>query len=705
MRRIIRHKAFGQGDMTSFAETSIQYLKGVGPARMKVFERLGVSTIEDLLYFFPRRYEDRRKLTPILDLKPGEWQTVVGVVTAKGGRRTFFNKKHVFELVLADDHAKVYCVWFNQPYLENYFHPGDRVVLYGRVDVFKDRIQIVSPEYEVLGEGDEGLSTARIVPIYPLTRGITQRYLRRVVHACLEAYAGALPDVIPEDVRARQKLEPVSESIRQIHFPEDQASRDKAERRIGFDEFFLFQVSVILRRISLVQKLGTAHFMPPAFFERFEKAFPFRLTGAQKKSMAEVSKDMSMKRPMLRLLQGDVGSGKTVVSFFGCLAAVTNGKQAAIMAPTEILAQQHYETFVRYFEDGPFGEVRTALLKSGLKKKEKEALCAKIREGVVDVVIGTHALLEEGVEFKALSFVTIDEQHKFGVKQRAVLSAKGEGPDILVMTATPIPRTLCLTLYGDLDVSVIDEKPAGRGTVKTYHFTGEQADGVYKRVAEWVAKGTQAYVVYPVIEESEHEDRKAAVAMYERFCKDDFKNFKVGLVHGKLPRAEALRVMAEFKRGKLDILVTTTILEVGIDVPNANVMVIEHAERFGLSQLHQLRGRIGRSEKNAVCILLGDAQTEDGRRRLEAVVKTGNGFKIAEEDLLIRGPGQYFGRHQHGLNELRVVNPLTQIDVLEAARKEAMLLVKSDPLLKTHRVVRDTICKRYPEYLERVLAG
>jgi ATP-dependent DNA helicase RecG len=694
--------------MATLSDTSVQYLKGVGPARAKLFANLGVHSVEDLLYLFPRRYEDRRKLTPISELKAGEWQTVTGEVSAKGGHQTFWNKKHVFEVAIEDETGRVYAVWFNQPYLENYFHVGARVVLHGRVDIFNKKLQIVSPEYEIISEGDETLNTGRIVPIYPLTRGMGQRYLRKVMATALERYANDLPEIVPEDIRRRQGLEPLGASIAQIHFPDDDKAQEEANKRVSFEEFFLFQVSVILRRLSIVQKKGFEHFLPPEFHQRFTRAFPFELTKAQKKAIAEIASDMAKPTPMLRLLQGDVGSGKTVVSFFGCLAAVTNGRQAAIMAPTEILAEQHFATFTGFFANGPFGEVRTAILNSSLKKKEREMTLARIKAGEIDVVVGTHALLEEGVEFKNLSFVCVDEQHKFGVKQRALLSGKGENPDVLIMTATPIPRTLCLTLYGDLDLSVIDEKPKGRGETKTYHFTGEQAEGVYKRVAEWVKKGTQAYIVYPIIDESEKADLKAAVEMYGRFQKEEFKDLRVGLVHGRLKRSVAREVMAKFKNREIDVLVTTTVLEVGIDVPNANVMVIEHAERFGLSQLHQLRGRIGRSDKSAICILLGDPETEDGRKRLEAVVKTTNGFKIAEEDLAIRGPGQYFGRHQHGLNELRVVNPLTQLGVLEAARKEAAALVKVSPSLSAfpaHRLIKDTIRKCYPEYLERVLAG
>lgn len=698
----------GRGDqkvMSSIADTSIQYLKGVGPARTKLFGNLGVTTIEDLLYLFPRRYDDRRTVTPIDKLKLGEWQTVIGTVLSTGGRRAYWNKKHVFELTVGDESSRVFCVWFNQPYLEKYFHEGDQVVLYGRPDLFNKRIQMVCPEYEILSPEDETLSTGRIVPIYPLTKGISQRYLRRTIHAALLTYAPLVGDILPPDIRARQGLSGMGESLSGLHFPADEKAQTEANRRISFEEFFLFQVSVILRRQAIARKPGVAHKIPQEMDARFEKAFPFTLTVSQKKAIQEIRSDMEKTRPMLRLLQGDVGSGKTVVAFFGCLAALANGKQAAVMAPTEILAEQHYTTFARFFGNSSFGKVRTALLNSALNRKDREAALAAIKAGEVDVVFGTHALIQEDVTFKSLSFVVVDEQHKFGVKQRALLSSKGKSPDMLVMTATPIPRTLCLTLYGDLDVSTLSEKPAGRGEIKTYLFSTDQAPSVYKKVAEWVKKGTQAYIVYPLVEESEKLDLKAATDMYERLRKEDFKEFSVGLIHGRLEREEANAVMAAFKRHEIDILITTTVLEVGIDVPNANVMVIEHAERFGLSQLHQLRGRIGRSEKSAVCILLGEAVTQEGEDRLSAIVKTTNGFTIAEEDLKIRGPGQYFGRHQHGLNELKVVNPLTQMDVLEAARKEAVGVVEKDPKLADHAVIKDTILKRYPEYLERILAG
>ncbi|NLE64617.1 MAG: ATP-dependent DNA helicase RecG [Elusimicrobia bacterium] len=720
--------------MLSPSRISVQYLKGVGPARSRLFHNLGVSTVEDLLFLFPRRYEDRRKMTPVGELIPGEWHCFSGQVTGKGARRTFWNKKHVLEVTITDGKARIICVWFNQPYLEKCFHEGQEVVFYGRIEVFKDRLQCISPEYEVLSEEVDLLSTGRIVPVYPLTKGMTQRYLRRVISGAVENYAAGVLDVLPEDVREAQKLWGLSQSLQAIHFPGDDAARLEAERRVSFDEFFLFQISVILRRLHIRKRPGVAHQLSGEDLRGMIARLPFPLTRAQDKAVRDVLSDMRGPEPMLRLLQGDVGSGKTVVAFLGCLAAVRSGHQAAVMAPTEILAEQHYRTFQEYFgikargknqeaRNGEMGALdgmpsspvsrlssdppplRTALLNSSLKKKDREAALKAVSAGEVDIIFGTHALIEEAVAFKDLSFVVIDEQHKFGVKQRALLTSKGQSPDVLVMTATPIPRTLCLTLYGDLDVSLLDEKPAGRGEIKTYLFSEEQASGAYGKVAEWVKKGTQAYIVYPVIEGSEKQDLKAASVMYDELRKTVFKGLSVGLVHGRMDRGEARGTMAAFQRHEIDVLFTTTVLEVGIDVPNANVMLIEHAERFGLSQLHQLRGRIGRSEKSAVCILLGDPVTEEGRERLEAIVSAKDGFKIAEADLKIRGPGQYFGRTQHGLNELRVANPLTQMEVLEAARKEASALVKRDPLLSGHAPVREAILRRYPEYLERVFAG
>lgn len=693
--------------MKNPSQTPIQYVKGVGPAKAKLFANLGIFTVEDLLYFFPKRYEDRSSLIPISQLKIGLWQTVSGEIMARAGRKAWYTKKHIFETVLGDDSGQVYCVWFNQPYLDKYMTPGVRVVLYGRVDFYMNRLQMISPEYEIIDQQEESLNMNRIVGVYALTKGITQRYMRKIIKACLDEHAGFLKDIIPEPVRKRQRLAPITENIRAIHFPENLAEQQAAERRASFEEFFLFQVSVILRRMSITQKKGIAHAIKPGLIKSFISSFAFELTSAQTMAIETIAEDMSKSSPMLRLLQGDVGCGKTLVSFFGCVAAVSAGHQAGVMAPTEILAQQHYKSFQSLIIEGGFKDIRVALLISSMPKRERDSLLKQLASGEIDVVIGTHALLQDTVAFKDLSYVVIDEQHKFGVKQRALLSSKGKNPDVLVMTATPIPRTLSLTLYGDLDISVIDQMPKGRGTIKTYQFPMDQADAVYGRVREWVKKGTQAYIVYPIIEESEKLDLKAATDMYEHFLKNEFKDLRVGLLHGGMDRNETSRIMQLFKEHKLDILVSTTVLEVGIDVANANVMVIEHAERFGLSQLHQLRGRIGRSEKNAICLLLAEARTPEGQQRLSAIVNSTDGFKIAQEDLQIRGPGHYFGGFQHGLNELKMADPATHLKILEDARQEASGILVADPKLDQpeHTVIKAVIQKRYPEYLTTVFAG
>ena len=688
----------------------MQFLKGVGPARRKLLANLGVATIEDLFYIFPRRYEDRTSITPIAKIKLGETQTVTGKVLARGGRRTWFTKKHVYETVIDDGSGRLCAVWFNQPYLEYYFKAGAEVVLFGKVEIYKNRLQMVAPEYEIIDRADDNLNIGRIVPIYPLTRGITQRYLRKIIYQGLERYQDDLKDILPVWLRNRHRLLNIKRSLQNIHFPESSALQEEAHRRISFEEFFIFQISVVKRRMSLVTKPGIEHKIDLDLVNQFTKMFPFSLTKAQQRVIHEIAGDMQKNVPMLRLLQGDVGSGKTLVALFGCVAAYQNGYQAAVMAPTEILARQHYESIQTLLRKGPFKGLKVDLLVSGNTPKKREEICGKLKSGEIHVLVGTHALLSEGVDFKNLSFVVIDEQHKFGVKQRAFLSEKALGrrnPDILVMTATPIPRTLSLTLYGDLDVSVLDQMPPGRGRIETKFYRTDQSAEVYDLLREKMRQGLQAYVVYPLVEESEKLDLKAAEKMYSHFVKNEFKDFKVGLIHGQMKRSDAETVMEDFKNKKVAMLIATTILEVGVDVPNANVMVIEHAERFGLSQLHQLRGRIGRGKEDGLCLLIGDPVSEDAQARVDAILSSNDGFKIAEQDLLIRGPGQYFGRHQHGLNELKFVNPITQIDILELARKEATELLHQDSNLNDgqNRVLKQEIQRRYPTYLEMVEAG
>ncbi|MCK5014580.1 MAG: ATP-dependent DNA helicase RecG [Candidatus Omnitrophica bacterium] len=694
--------------MRFLEDISVQYVKGVGPARKKLFVRLGIESVEDLLYFFPRRYQDRRNLTPIAQVKVGEWQTVSGKILAKVSRRSWYTKKHVSQMTMDDASGRISCIWFNQPYLDRYFVEGKRVVCYGKIDIYKNQLQMVSPEYEILeGEEDESLNLKRIVPIYPLTRGVTQRYLRKTIKASLEKYKDQLREELPVALRNKHHLSNIKRSIGNIHFPESFEDQENALSRISFEEFYFFQISIILRRLSITQKKGIDHKITDASALRFINAFGFELTGAQRQVIREIRADMQSGSPMLRLLQGDVGSGKTLVALFGCVMAFENGHQACVMAPTEILARQHYENIKKMIADGAFKDMKAALFVSGIKKTEKDELYAKIENGEIDLVVGTHALINEEVSFKSLSFAVIDEQHKFGVRQRALLAEKGNNPDVLIMTATPIPRTLCITLYGDLDISIIDEMPPGRGDVKTYLYSHEQDGEVYELIRKKVAEGQQVYVIYPIIEESEKLDLKAAKEMFKHFESKEFEDLSIGLIHGQMKQKESREVMDRFKDKKIDILVATTVVEVGVDVPNANVMVIEHAERFGLAQLHQLRGRIGRGEVDGLCVLVAEAQTSESNDRLKAILSTTNGFEIAQHDLEIRGPGRFFGRHQHGLNELKVANPLTQLDILELARKEAIALTEDDPKLakESNRYISDIIKKRYPTYLKDVKAG
>ena len=555
-------------------EDSVQFIKGVGPARKKLLENLGVSTVEDLFYLFPRRYEDRTTLTPLSQLKEGEQQTVAGKVVARGARQSWYTRKHVYETVIDDGTGRMFAVWFNQPYLDRYFQPGAEVVFYGRVEVYKNRLQMISPEYEIIDRDDKSLSMGRIVPIYPLTRGMTQRYLRRIIRTGLDRFREDLIDTLPVSIRNKHRLINIKRSVENIHFPQSRELQEEAHRRISFEEFFLFQLSVIKRRMNLVMRDGVSHEVDEQSIRRFRELFPFALTSAQLRVIEEIAEEMRKPFPMLRLLQGDVGSGKTLVAMFGCMVAFHNQRQSAIMVPTEILARQHYQNIQNILLAPNAPPIKAALLSGGLTKGEKDEILTGLKEGTIDMVVGTHSLLSENVEFKRLSYVVIDEQHKFGVKQRVLLTAKGSNPDILVMTATPIPRTLSLTLFGDLDVSVINESPPGRGKIKTRLFKEEESAEVYQLVRGVVETGKQAYIIYPVIEESDKLALKAAAAMFRRFQKDEFAGLPLGLIHGQMKRQESEEIMARFKNNEIRVLFATSVLEVGVDVPNATVMVI-----------------------------------------------------------------------------------------------------------------------------------
>ena len=692
--------------MNNPQHTSIQYLKGIGPKRARSFSDLGVNTILDLFYYFPRRYEDRTNLVTVSNLKEGEIQTIKVRVLALGQhnswRRRSFN---ITQVEVEDDTGRLPCVWFNQPYLKNYLSPGKGMILYGKVEHYAGRLQMSNPEYEFFSDEDEdndNLNVGKLVPVYALPQGLSQRSLRKIVKTALDDYLPKLNDCLPYDVRSRNNLENLAKSFVSIHFPESFELQKKAYARLAFEEFFIFQIPLILRKLKRESKKGIVHKVEGSAVELFLSGLPFKLTQAQIKVIQEIKTDMASLRPMQRLLQGDVGSGKTVVATIASIIAVQGGYQVAFMAPTEILARQHYDKIKSQTKG-----IKISLLTSSIDKKIKEKSLSDIKEGGVDLVIGTHALLEDEVIFKKLGLVIIDEQHKFGVGQRALLPKKGINPDVLIMTATPIPRTLAITLYGDLDVSVINELPPGRVVIKTILFGKSKRDEAYAIARQELRLGHQVYIIYPVIEESAALDISGAKRMYAELKSNEFKEFKLGLVHGKLKQEEQDKVMLAFKNKKIDILISTTVLEVGIDISSATCMIIEYADRFGLSQLHQLRGRVGRGNDASYCLLISDSKTEESSFRLGAMVKYSDGFRISEEDLKIRGPGEFFGREQHGLSELRIADPLTQMQLLKRAREEAIRLLNVDPHLESrqNQLLRESLVQKFPEYEKLILVG
>ncbi len=688
--------------------SSIQYLKGVGPSRAKTLNKLGICSVEDLLYYFPQRYEDRSQFLPISQLKVGEFQTIKARVLAKGDRQSWRRKRfNILEVAVGDDTGKIFCIWFNQPYLKDYFKVGLRLILHGKVERYENRLQLNSPEFELISEKeDSSLNIGRIVPIYRLPEGITQRYFRRIIKQTLNGYIPHIADFLPYDIRNRNSLLNLARGLINIHFPEDFQIQKQAYHRLSFEEFFLFQLPLALRKLKKKQKKGIVHKIEGKLIDDFIKNLPFELTPSQKKVTNEIKSDMSSPLSMQRLLQGDVGSGKTVVATIVSLMAIQGGYQAVFLVPTEILAKQHY-LVVSSQVSGIRKKIKVALLTSSINKKEKLKVYQKIKEGKINLIIGTHALLEETVKFKNLGMVVIDEQHKFGVGQRALLPKKGNNPDVLIMTATPIPRTLGITLYGDLDISVIGELPPGRKSVTTQWIGTDKREWLYNFIKENIRRQHQVYVVYPIIEESFNLDLLSAKKMYEEFRNNIFKNFSIGLIHGRLKQNQQNKIMSEFKDREIQILIATTVLEVGIDVANVTLMVVENAERFGLSQLHQLRGRIGRAKFDSFCILVSDVTTEEAKVRLSAMVKYGDGFQIAEEDLKIRGPGEFFGKRQHGLSELKIANPLTQLQLLKRAKEEATRLINLDPRLeqKQNILLKEKLLQRFPGYEELMLIG
>jgi len=666
---------------------SLQFLKGVGPRRAADLQRAGLSTVEDLLYRFPTRYEDRGHFQTIASLRPGVTASIVGEVVSGGVRPTRRPRFRIFELLVRDGTGSLRAIWFNQPFLADVFHPHQRVILFGKMELTPHGLQMQSPEYEVLrqesdaaaeGSDDDTLHTGRIVPVYEKTGTLTTKMQRVLVHEALAQLPATLPDPIPAAVLERQQLVDRRRALQEVHFPPEGIAVDElnrfrspAQRRLIFEEFFLFQLGLILRkRRSAEEQKPRAVQITDAIRDAVRRVLPFRLTGDQKKAIAEIVADMQRTTPMNRLLQGDVGSGKTIVALMAAVVAMENGFQVAFMAPTEILAEQHYITIRKLLEASRF---RITLLTGSTPARQRREAQAELAAGSLHLAVGTHALVQDPIAFRELGLVVIDEQHRFGVMQRATLRSKGLHPDVLVMTATPIPRTLALTTYGDLDVSIMREMPPGRQPITTIAKPESRRDEIYDFVREQVDGGRQVYVIYPLVEESEKVDLKAATEMADHLAQEVFQAYRVALLHGRMKADAKERVMAAFARGEVDILVSTTVVEVGVDVANATVMLVEHAERFGLSQLHQLRGRVGRGAHASYCILLYQSPLSDqGRDRLKALTDTTDGFVIAERDLEQRGPGDFFGTRQSGMPTLRVGDLLRDHQLMEEARREAI---------------------------------
>jgi len=659
--------------------TPLQFLKGVGPRRAADLQHAGLVTLEDLFYRFPLRYEDRSRLQPIASLTPGQTAAVSGRVLVSGLRSTRRPGFKIFEAAIDDGSGSLRAVWLNQPYLKDIFMRGQHVVLYGLVEMRGSvSLQITNPQYEILDDEEgETIHTGRIVPVYEKTGTVTPKMQRRLVFDALQNLPAELPDPLPEDVRLRLGMPSRYAALMATHFPPADvpieslnAFATPAQRRLIFEEAFIFQMGVLARRHTVASEQKP---LPITVDDRIRDSaravLPFRLTNGQKQSLKEIVEDLQKPHPMNRLLQGDVGAGKTIVALLAALVAMENGLQVAFMAPTEILAEQHFMNISRLLQPSRF---RVALLTGSTAKAARREQLAQVASGAINLVVGTHALVTDDVIFKQLGFIVIDEQHRFGVLQRATLREKGLHPDVLVMTATPIPRTLALTVYGDLDVSMIRELPAGRLPIKTTARPESRRDEMYQFMRGQLDAGRQAYVIYPLVEESAKIDLKAATEMADHLATEVFPAYRVGLLHGRMKADAKDRVMKAFLAGELQILVSTTVVEVGVDVPNASMMIVEHAERFGLSQLHQLRGRVGRAEHQSYCFLLYQYPlTDEARERLKALTDTTDGFEIAERDLLLRGAGDFFGTRQAGLPTFRMIDLVRDRDVLDTAQREA----------------------------------
>jgi ATP-dependent DNA helicase RecG len=692
----------------------VQFLKGVGPKMAARFAAKKINTVEDLLYFLPRTYEDRREIRGINKLETGKTQTIMATVILTEFR--YYGRRRILEVTVSDNTSNLTAKWFKgqMSYLVGTFKKGTRVIFTGNVTPNYAGKSMVHPDYEILEEEDEEnlLNFKRIVPVYSETEGLHQKYIRKVMYHALENYSRYIASPIPMEICSKRALLNIHEALLAVHFPGNNESpeqfiamRSEAHRRLIYDEFFFFQLGMALKKSGRILDKGISFYIDGNMLEKFQSSLPFELTGAQKRVIVEIQQDLKAATAMNRLLQGDVGSGKTLVAMTAMITVCENHYQAALMAPTEILAKQHFATISGWAE--PIG-LHAVLLTGSMTNALRNDVLEQIKSGQANIIIGTHALIQEDVDFKKLGFVVIDEQHRFGVMQRATLRNKGISADVLVMTATPIPRTLAMTVYGDLDVSVIDEMPPGKKPVRTVLMGESKRQAVYAAIRAELSKDHQVFIVYPLVEQSENLDLKDATKMAEHLQKDIFPDCRVGLIHGKMKDKEKDAVMREFLDNKISILVATTVIEVGIDVPRASLMVIEHAERFGLSQLHQLRGRVGRRDIPSSCILLADYKVSaDARKRLKVMEKTTDGFALAEEDLAIRGPGDFLGTRQSGLPDFRIASIIRDTRILNEAKEDAFQLAARDPLLEKpeHAVLKEALIARWQGKLDLARTG
>ncbi len=703
-----RHSETGRSSSVSLSlDSDARYLKGAGERFAGLLAKMGIHTVQDLLEHYPARYEDRTSIARVARLQDGQSAALRVRVTEVESRRTQRRGMTITRVAGEDDTGTIVLVWFNQPWIRDRFVKirGREIMVYGLVRYGRMGFEMNSPDWELLTEEEaDPWSYGKFVPVYPLTEGLTQGRIRLIMQNALERCGALITDPLPEPMLDELDLVDLPSAIRAIHWSDSEVENRAARKRLVFDEFFYLQLALAqLRHREGAALPGIPFAVPPGLMNEIDSLLPFQLTGAQRRVISQVWDAMGRPHPMNRLVQGDVGSGKTVVAVAAMLLAARNGYQSALMAPTEVLAEQHFMSLLELSER--LG-LRVDMLSGGPLTRAKQSVIASLSAGHIDVVVGTHALLQEHVDFHRLGLVVVDEQHKFGVRQRGALRDKGASPDMLVMTATPIPRTLTMTVYGDLDVSIIDELPSGRRPVRTHVRPMSQVDRVYKGVRALLQKGGQAYVVCPLVSESEKLQARAATELAGQLRNEVFPEYSVGLLHGQMKRDEKQAVIAEFRDRRHQILVCTTVVEVGVDVPSANVMVIVNAERYGLAQLHQLRGRVGRSADQAFCVLLAEASTDDSVRRLQTLQETSDGFRIAEEDLKIRGPGEFFGTRQSGMPAFKIGDVLHDVELLEIARTQAQEIVSADPDLRTPemRKIAQIVARKYHKRLLETVA-